>query len=236
MDSDEENRLITEVDKLQSQLKHAGDPVDPILSGYFYRTLENKSTAERIPKWMTRIITLRERLENHSGRAAVSPVVAHHDQTQNLQKDRKRKAPKSPPEPEIQSHVAGQTEKLNTRTKKNHVYFETVDKSAPMMNPLHVDFIRMSVDEIKKDEYVQINDLLTKFNAACSDKPKLQRSIFSNNYITMQHLRRISNGELPLPVPYDVDVRVKIEGESRRGRPRILGHISGQRSDGESDR
>ena len=238
MDSDEELRLITEVDELQSQLKHAGDSVDPILSGVFYRSLENKSTAERIPKWMTRIKTLRERLENHSGRAAVSPVVAHHDQTQ---KDRKRKAPNSPPEPEIQSHVAGTA--VQVRGKNKYAYTEHVDGSPPIMCPLHVDFIRMSVDEMKKDENITKLGLLTKWNAANSaqEHKRLTKSIFSNNYITLQNLLRISKEELPLPVPYDAKAawpsdRVKIEGESRRGRPRIVRPMSGQRSDGESDR
>ena len=103
MDSDEELKLVNEVEELQTQLRRAGDPVDPELAKFFYRTLEGKSPAEKISKWTTRINTLRARLENHSGSAAVSPVVAHHDQRQ---KDRKRKAPDLPSEPEIQLHEA----------------------------------------------------------------------------------------------------------------------------------
>jgi heptosyltransferase I len=95
MDSDEELKLVNEVEELQTQLRRAGDPVDPELAKFFYRTLEGKSPAEKISKWMTRINTLRARLENHSGSAAVSLVVAHHDQ---MPKNSKRKALDSRPE------------------------------------------------------------------------------------------------------------------------------------------
>ena len=98
----------------------------------------------------------------------------------------------------------------------------------------------MSVDEMKKDENITKLGLLAKWNEANSadEHKRLTKSIFSNNYITMQNLLRISKEELPLPVPYDAKAadRVKIEGEPRRGRPRIVGRMSGQRSDGESDR
>ena len=126
MDSDEELRLVNEMDDLRSQLKYAGHPIDQHSSDMFYKSLANKSTpADRIPKFRNQIQALRQRLERHSGSAAVSLVVAHHDQTQ---KDSKRKAPDSPPEPEIQSHVAGQT-----KTKKNkHVYLEKVGSSSWM--------------------------------------------------------------------------------------------------------
>ena len=84
MASDEELRLINEVDQLQSQLRHAGDPIDPKLSEFFYRSLENKSTAaERVPKWSQRVTYLKQRLEGASASAAVSPVDAHHDLQQN---------------------------------------------------------------------------------------------------------------------------------------------------------
>ena len=52
MASDEELRLVNEVDELQSQLKHAGDPIDPELSKFFYDSIRTKPTAaERVPKW-----------------------------------------------------------------------------------------------------------------------------------------------------------------------------------------
>ena len=166
---------------------------------------------KKIAKWSDRGEYFRKRVER----------AAHHDQTQT---DRKRKAPDSPPEPDIQSYVAIRTK----RSRQKNVYLEHVDGSAPMMNPLHVDFIRMSVDEIKKNEYIQIDDLLAKWNAAFSNgKKKRTQSIFANNYITLQLSRKISNGELPLPVPYDVweSGRVKIERSPRRGRPPIVGRM-----------
>ena len=124
MDSDEELKPVNEVDELESKLKQAGQHINPKLSDFFYKSLESKSTAERIPKWMTRINTLRERLENHSGSSAVSPVVAHHDQRQ---KDRKRKAD-SPSEPEIQLHEAKVADGMK---KKNSI---TISIKNPTMD------------------------------------------------------------------------------------------------------
>ena len=105
MDSDEEIKLMSEVEDLETQLKQAGHPIRKEYSDIFLNNDQTKPTpADRIPKFRNQIQALRQRLERHSGRAAVSPVVAHHYQTQ---KDRKRKAPDSQHEPEIQSHVAG---------------------------------------------------------------------------------------------------------------------------------
>ena len=60
MASDEELRLINEVDELESQLRHAGELIDPKLLEYFYKSLENKSTAaERVPKWTKRVEDLK---------------------------------------------------------------------------------------------------------------------------------------------------------------------------------
>ena len=87
MDSDEELKLMSEVEDLRSQLKEAGHPIDQYNLNIFNKNLETKKTpAERIPKWMIQRETLRQRLERLSGRAAVSPVVAHHDQTPNNSK------------------------------------------------------------------------------------------------------------------------------------------------------
>ncbi len=57
--SDEEIRLINEVDELQSKLSHAGDPIDPKLSESIYSSIRTKSTAaERVPKWSLRVTYL----------------------------------------------------------------------------------------------------------------------------------------------------------------------------------
>ena len=245
MDSDEELKLINEVDELESKLKQAGQHINPKLSDYFYKSLENKSTAERIPKWMTRINNLRERLENHSGSSAVSPVVAHHDQRQ---KDRKRKADSSS-EPEIQLHEAKVADGMKKKKIHNDVYKESDDGSPPIMCPSHVHFIRMSVDELKKekDQCPLVKDLLETWNTSKRHEHggrKLTKSLFNNNYITLGLLRRISSGSLPLPVPYDAlpPGRIKSEDDGAcaqnagngvvrkrgRGRPSIRA--------GESDR
>ena len=77
MASSEEERLVNEVDELQSQLKHAGDPIDPELSKFFYDSIRTKPTAaERVPKWTKRVEVLKQRLERASASAAVSLVVA----------------------------------------------------------------------------------------------------------------------------------------------------------------
>ena len=60
MASDEESRLRSEVEQQQSQLRHAGELIDPKLLEYFYKSLENKSTAaERVPKWTKRVEDLK---------------------------------------------------------------------------------------------------------------------------------------------------------------------------------
>ena len=243
MDSDEEIRLVNEMEDLRSQLKDAGHPIDPNSSEIFYRSLANKSTpADRIPKFRNQIQVLRQRLERHSGSAAVSPVVAHHDQRQ---KDRKRKAD-SPSEPEIQLHEA---KVADGKKKKHHNYIYKVsdDGSPPLMCPSHVHFIRMSVDELKKerDQCLQVQDLLDTWNTSKRQEyggRKLTKSLFNNNYITLELLRRISSGSLPLPVPYDAlpPGRIKSEDDGacaqnagngvmrKRGRPSMRA--------GESDR
>ena len=76
------------------------------------------------------------------------------------------------------------------------------------MCPLHVHFIRMSVDELKKDkdQRLRVRDLLATWNASERHEhggKKLTKSLFNNNYISLALLRRISSGSLPLPVPYD---------------------------------
>ena len=226
----------------RSSNKLVNTSINPKLSDFFYKSLESKSTAERIPKWMTRINTLRERLENHSGSSAVSPVVAHHDQRQ---KDRKRKAD-SPSEPEIQLHEA---KVADGKKKKHHNYVYKVsdDGSPPLMCPSHVHFIRMSVDELKKekDQCLLVKDLLETWNTSKRHEhggKKLTKSLFNNNYISLGLLRRISSGSLPLPVPYDAlpSGRIKSEDDCacaqkadngvmrKRGRPSIRA--------GESDR
>ena len=125
MDSDEEIRLVNVMEDLRSQLKDAGHPIDPNSSEIFYRSLANKSTpADRIPKFRNQIQVLRQRLESHSGSAAVSPVVAHHDQRQ---KDRKRKAD-SPSEPEIQLHEAKVADGMKKKTITMSIKNTTMDR------------------------------------------------------------------------------------------------------------
>ena len=51
MDSDEKQKLVNEVEELQTQLTRAGAPVDPELAKFFYRRLEGKSPAERFSNW-----------------------------------------------------------------------------------------------------------------------------------------------------------------------------------------
>jgi hypothetical protein len=73
MVSDEELGLISEVDDLETQLKHAGDPINTTLSEVTYRSIQTKSTAvERVPKWNQRVTYLKQKLERASARAAVS--------------------------------------------------------------------------------------------------------------------------------------------------------------------
>ena len=217
---------MSEVEDLRSQLKEAGHPIDQYNLNIFNRNLETKKTpAERLPKWMIQRETLRQRLERLSGRrgAAVSPVVAHRDQRQ---KDRKRKAPDSPSEPEIQLHEAKVADGMK-RPKKyhNYVYKESDDGSPPIMCPLHVHFIRMSVDELKKDkdQRLRVRDLLATWNASERHEhggKKLTKSLFNNNYISLALLRRISSGSLPLPVPYDAlpSGRIKSEDDCARAQ------------------
>ena len=117
------------------------------------------------------------------------------------------------------------------------------------MCPLHVDFIRMSVDELKKDrdQCLQVQDLLDTWNTSKRHEHGgkiLTKSLFNNHYISLALLRRISSGSLPLPVPYDALPSGSIKSEDdgactqnadngvvrkrRRGRPSMRA--------GESDR
>ena len=135
------------------------------------------------------------------------------------------------------------------RPKKyhNYVYKESDDGSPPIMCPLHVHFIRMSVDELKKekDQCLLVQDLLDTWNTSKRQDyggKKLTKSLFNNKYISLGLLRRISNGSLPLPVPYDALPSGSIKSEDdcacaqkadngvmrKRGRPSIRA--------GESDR
>ena len=146
MDSEEETKLMNEAEDLQSQLKQAGDPVNEMYSDFFFTKLKTKSTAERIPLWIARVESFRVRLEK-----AVSPVVggglvtvAHNDLPQN---DLKRKEPESQPEPAYRKP---------TNLK---VYTENTDGSPPTMRSDHVEFIRMCVDELKKNQWLEANDL-----------------------------------------------------------------------------
>ena len=193
MDSDEELRLMNEAEGLQSQLKQAGDPVDEKYSEFFFKKFQTKSTAaERIPYWISRVASFRLRLET-----AVSPVVggglvtvAHNDLPQN---NLKRKEPELQPEPAYRKP---------TNLK---IYTVNTDGSPPTMRSDHVEFIRMCVDELKKNEWLEANDLYRiwkeKFKAAYPDKTdNLSKGLFSNRYITMQHLLDMSRGLLPLPV------------------------------------
>ena len=182
-----------EVEDLETKLKQAGHPIRKEYSDIFLQNVQTKPTpAERIPKWMNQIQILRQRLETVS-------VVAHP----------KRKAPDSRPEPAIQSHEAKvAAEQKRPKKWHNYVYTEYDDGSPPIMCPLHVDFIRMSVDELKKDrdQYLQVQDLLATWNASKRHEhggKKLTRSLFNNHYISLALLRRISSGSLPLPVPYE---------------------------------
>ena len=194
MDSDEEIRLINEVDELQSQLRYAGDPVDPKLSDFFLTTLQGKSPPERISKWKIRVETLRQRMERaSSARAAVSPAVAHNDLPQNYPK---RKEPDSQPEPANRSRSTGLK-----------IYAENTDGSPPMMSRNHVEFIQMCVDELKQNPWLQVKELCGKWNdkykeANPEKKDNLSSSIFSNRYITMEQLLGMSRGQLPLPVAF----------------------------------
>ena len=218
MASDEELRLVNEVDELQSQLKHAGDPIDPKLSEYFYESIRNKSTAEKIAKWSDRVDYFRKRLERASARAVVSPVVVHQDLQQHeaVPIGFKRK---ELPEPEIYSYIRP-SKKVKEPRRKN-AYRETIDGSPPTMNPNHVYFIRFCVDQLKKDCKIQQNMLIHNFMAANPDgETKFADSLFLNGYITTEQLLRISQGELPLPIAKDVlsNGREKKVAECARGQ------------------
>jgi hypothetical protein len=238
MDSDEELRLMNEAEGLQSQLKQAGDPVDEKYSEYFFTKLQTKSTAERIPLWISRVASFRLRLET-----AVSPVVggglvtvAHNDLPQN---NLKRKEPESQPEPAYRKQT------------NLTIYTVNTDGSPPTMRSDHVEFIRMCVDELKKNQWLEANELYRiwreKFKAAYPDKrDTLSKGLFGNRYITMQHLLDMSRGLLPLPVAHRTGQkrkRARSQGAAdgiapRRGRPKKAagagdGCESGQGSDGE---
>ena len=93
------------------------------------------------------------------------------------------------------------------------------------MCPLHVDFIRMSVDELKKDrdQCLQVQDLLDTWNTSKRHEHGgkiLTKSLFNNHYISLALLRRISSGSLPLPVPYDAlpSGRIKSEDDCARAQ------------------
>ncbi len=56
MASDEELNLMNEAERLQSQLKKVGDPIDQSYSDFFFKKIQTKSTAaERIPYWISRV-------------------------------------------------------------------------------------------------------------------------------------------------------------------------------------
>ena len=88
------------------------------------------------------------------------------------------------------------------------------------MCPSHVHFIRMSVDELKKekekDQCLLVQDLLDTWNTSKRHEhggKKLTKSLFNNDYISLGLLRRISSGLLPLPVPYDALPSGRIKSE-----------------------
>jgi hypothetical protein len=254
MASDEELRLINEVDELESQLSHAGYPINPELSKFFYRSLENKSTAaERVPKWTKRVEDLRRRLERASASAAVSPVDANHDQQQNgaVPTSLKRRAL-----PELK-HVEERMRPLK-KAKKN-AYIENIDGSAPRMKSNHVEFVRFCVDELKKDPELTQASLIHCYKVANPDEDTgFTTSLFANGYITTAQLHGIACGTLPPPIALPgLPPRKKGEnfariqhadgGSRKRGRPNQLADMlshreadakcsSAQGSDGEPDR
>ena len=238
MDSEEETKLMNEAEDLQSQLKQAGDPVDEKYSDYFFKKLETKTAAERITLWNARVESFRVRLEK-----AVSPVVggglvtvAHNDLPQNTLK---RKEPESQPEPP------------SRKPQRNQKYTVNTDGSPCTMRSDHVEFIRMCVDELKKNQWLEANDLYKiwrdKFKAANPEKrDNLSKSLFGNSYITMHYLLEMSRELLPLPVAHrtaHTRKRARKQGTAdgiapRRGRPKKAagagdGCESGQGSDGE---
>ena len=243
MDSEEENKLMNEAEDLQSQLKQAGDPVEERYSEFFFKKLQTKSTAaERIPLWIARVESFRVRLEK-----AVSPVVggglvtvAHNDLPQN---NLTRKEPEIGPE--------SQPEPPSRKPQRNQKYTVNTDGSPCTMRSDHVEFIRMCVDELKKNQWLEANELYRiwreKFKAAYPDKrDTLSKGLFGNRYITMQHLLDMSRGLLPLPVAHRTGQkrkRARSQGAAdgiapRRGRPKKAagagdGCKSGQGSDGE---
>ena len=106
----------------------------------------------------------------------------------------------------------------------------------------------MCVDELKKNQWLEANDLYRiwreKFKAANPDKTdNLSKGLFSNRYITMQHLLDMSRGLLPLPVAHRTGQNRKRAADGimpRRGRPKNAqaagagdGCKSGEGSDGE---
>ena len=115
----------------------------------------------------------------------------------------------------------------------------------------HVEFIRMCVDELKKNQWLEANDLYKiwrdKFKAANPEKrDNLSKSLFGNSYITMHYLLEMSRELLPLPVAHrtaHTRKRARKQGAAdgiapRRGRPKKAagagdGCESGQGSDGE---
>ena len=218
MASSEEERLINEVDELESQLSHAGYPINPDLSKFFYRSLENKSTAaERVPKWSQRATYLKQRLEGASAGAAVSPVDAHHDlqQTEAVHIGLKRKELPEP-EPVIDSCMRA------LKKEKKNGYRVTIDGSPPRMKSNHVEFIQFCVDELKKDTTITQTMLVHNFQTAHpGDDTKFAESVFPNNFITSNQLRRISRGELPLPIAlpkYTTTKKGKLCSQTTSGR------------------
>jgi hypothetical protein len=226
MASSEEERLVNEVDELQSQLKHAGDPIDPELSKFFYDSIRKKSTAaERVTKWTKRVEVLKQRLERASASAAVSLVVAHHDLQQNEAVPNSLKR-KELPEPDRH---------LKTKKAKPNCYVETVDKSAPKMNQNHVDFIRFCVDELKKEgtlkQFTQ-EELVHNFKAANPDKDtRFANSVFQNRYINSKQLNGIACGDLPFPIVLPF-VRIAKPGSRKHGQPNLAAGLSQRKADG----
>ena len=211
-DSDEEITIMGEVEELQSKLRRAGEPVDQNFATLVMNSITSESRpSERRKKWRIRRECLQRLVDNlhaNSGGAAavtVAPAVAW--------------IPSQQPTPDLRPVVKIDVKEENERPHKRqriennsyalkYLYRIYDDGSAPEMAPIHVEFVKTSVERMKSSTTrLTMVTLIAEWNERHSQEWRdsgpgsgKATNFFNNGYFTMQHLRLICQDKLPLPV------------------------------------
>ena len=106
-------------------------------------------------------------------------------------------------------------------TKPQYRYLVLPDGSPPQMSNLHCQFARACVKWLSKTPELSMEELKSRWNGALPDilqgqmpagrwwkgqRPSGRADhFFCNSYFTMQYLRDMAKGKLPLPIPFRVD-------------------------------